>query len=135
LAIDLTVPDWVHEKIMLWVELLNMQEWTITVALDLVPNEDRDCAGLATSQPDINLGQLTLRADIEDTKEWEITIVHELLHVKHSRIDSYFEIVVAPNLNGVAPWFAWETYKRLYEPFVHSMAVSLIEIRQAQARG
>ncbi len=126
MAIDLTVPGWVNDKVAKWADRLSMQEWTIGVQIAVVLDDNPDCRGLAEGQPDINYGCITLRADIEDTRDWEVTIVHELLHIKHTRIDNYIDEIVIPNLNGVSMGFAWQCYKKVMEPFIHGMAESLV---------
>lgn len=125
----LAVPEWLNHKIAQWIDLLSMREWEIAVGLALAPGGDPDCLGRAEQYPDINFGRLTFRADIENTPEWEKTIVHELLHIKHSRIDHFIENVVFTSMDG-ASLVCSLTYRQMIEPYIHSMADCLVEMRK-----
>lgn len=125
----LTVPEWLNHKVALWIDLLSMREWEIAVGLSMAPGNDPDCLGRAEQFPNLNFGRLTFRADIEETAEWEKTIVHELLHIKHSRIDHFIENVMIPGM-GDASLVCSLTYRQLIEPFIHSMADCLVEMRK-----
>ncbi len=132
MAIDLTVPAWLNEKTAQWLDRLSMREWNVGIQIAVVLDDNPECRGFAIEQPDINFGLITLRADIEDTRDWEVTLVHELLHIKHSRIDNYIDEVVAPNLNGVSMGFAWQCYKKVMEPFIQSMAEVLVDMHRGE---
>lgn len=126
----LSIPEWLNHKVAMWIDLLAMREWEIAVGVALAPGNDPDCLGRAEQSPDINFGRLIFRADIENTVEWEKTIVHELLHIKHSRVDHFVENAVIPGL-GSDGVICSITYKQVIEPFIHSMASSLVEMRNA----
>jgi hypothetical protein len=128
-AVDLTVPGWLTEKTAKWIDRLSMREWNVAIGLALAPGNDPDCRALTEQYADINFGRITFRADAEDTNEWEIYLVHELLHIKHSRTDDVVERVIRPHLDGVASEMADSAYRRAVEPFIHSLAVSLVELR------
>lgn len=106
-----------------------MTEWNVSLRLALVVDGNEDCRGLCEQHPDINLGRITIRADVEDTQEWEITLVHELLHVKHSRIDDVVDRVLEPQLNA-STVMVQTTYRLAMEPFIDSMAHVLVEMYQ-----
>lgn len=125
----LSVPEWLNHKVALWIDLLSMREWEIAVGLALAPGGDPDCLGRAEQFPNLNFGRLTFRVDIENTLEWEKTIVHELLHIKHSRIDHFIENVVISGA-GDASVVCSLTYRQMIEPFIHSMADCLVEMRK-----
>jgi hypothetical protein len=84
-AVDLTVPDWVGTYIRAWCDRLCLKDWRIKVSIELCVNDDPDCHAVCVQQPDINQADITFRADIEDVKEWRKTVIHELIHVSHSR--------------------------------------------------
>lgn len=133
MAIDLTVPEWLNTKSAQWLDRLSMREWNIGMQLAMAPGDNPDCRGQVEQQPDISFGLITLRADVEDTRDWEVTLVHELLHIKHSRIDNYFDEVVAPNLTDVSMVFAWQCYKKVMEPFIHSMAEAMVDMHRGSS--
>lgn len=128
MAIDLTVPEWLQIKCSAWIDRLRMHEWDVAIGLALVVREDPDTRACAEQHPDINFGRITFRADAEDTQEWEATLVHELLHIKHSRIDSYIDRIVLPNMQGVEMGFGYLVYKSHLEPFTESLAQALVKI-------
>lgn len=128
MPISLVVPGWLNEKTSQWIDRLSMREWSVEMQLAMAPGDNPECRGLTEEYPDLNMGRITMRADVEDARDWEVTLVHELLHIKHSRIDNYFDEIVAPNLNGVSTVFAWQCYKKVMEPFIHSMAEVLVDM-------
>jgi hypothetical protein len=132
MALDLTVPGWLERKLQTWVDRLQMHEWEVRLRLDLTIDNNEDCRGQAEHYPGINLGRIVLRADVEDSEEWEITLVHELLHIKHSRIDAVVDHAFIASLAGsqsaVTTAMAETVYRQAYEPFIDSMAKVLVKL-------
>lgn len=122
--IDLTVPAWLTDKVSLWKERLRLGEWDIVIGIAFAPNSDPDCLGLTEQFPNLNLARITFRADIEDNEDWDNTIVHELLHVKHSRVDHFLEGVIFPSLENVMATIA---YRQHIESYTHSLAKVLVD--------
>lgn len=127
----LTVPEWLNHKVAQWIDILSMREWEIAVGLALAPGNDPDCLGRAEQYPSLNFGRITFRVDIENNPEWEKTIVHELLHVKHCRIDHFVEEVMIPGMDGASVACSL-TYRQFIEPFIYSMADSLVELNRGK---
>jgi len=92
--------------------------WTIKVALELCVNDNPVCRGLCDQYPDINAARLTFRADIEDTSEWRHVVIHELIHMAHSRIDHAVERAILPELPQAVQQLAREMYHQYVESFV-----------------
>ena len=128
MAIDLTVPDWLQAKCSLWIERLAMSEWEVALGLALAPNDDADLEGFCEHYPDLNLGRIVLRADAVDDQRWETVLVHELLHIKHGRIDSEVMRGIAPHVVGVPYEMIDGMYKRAVEPFINSLAKELVKL-------
>jgi hypothetical protein len=131
MAADLNPPTWLKHKLDTWMVRLQMHEWEIRLGLDLVVNDDAGCKGLTEQWPLVNMGRITLRVDVEDDEEWEIVLVHELLHIKHSRVDHVLEQTLFPELAGIPATMAHSAYRQAYEPFIHSMAVALVKMSKA----
>jgi hypothetical protein len=127
-AIDLTVPEWLKIKVAFWIDTLGMGEWEVAIGLALAPNSDPDCMGMTEQHANLNFGRITFRIDIVDNAEWEQIIVHELLHIKHSRIDHYIEDVMIPLMDGSL--VCSMTYRQMIEPYIHSMAACLVRMKQ-----
>ncbi len=129
--VDLTVPEWLTTKCSLWIERLQMGEWDIQIKLALVLNDDPNCKGTAEAFPDISLGRIELRADIADDEEGEITLVHELLHIKHARIDDVINRVFEPQLNASTA-LVQMVYRVAMEPYIDSMAKALVRLAKGE---
>ncbi len=126
MAIDLEVPQWLADKCNAWVARLSMEEWTIGIVMALAPNDDPDVRALAEQYPDLNYGRITVRADIEDNEEWEVSLIHGLLHIKHSRIDYVVQKVMRPYLGDTAEGMADIMYRGVVESYTQSMAWTLL---------
>lgn len=126
MAVDLTVPQWLADKCNEWVARLSMEEWTIGMVMAMAPNGDPDTRGLAEQYADLNYGRITMRVDAEDNEEWDATLVHELLHIKHTRIDDVVQKVMRPQLGNPAGDMADIMYRGVVEPYTQSMAWSLV---------
>jgi hypothetical protein len=127
--VDLTVPDYAVEWVRYWQDKLGMWEWMIKLRLELILDNNEMCRGLTENHTHINLGRIGLRADLEDTAEWEVTLLHELLHVKHSRIDAMVYEVLGPQL-GLADGMLQALYNQALEPYIESMANCLVGMRR-----
>jgi hypothetical protein len=131
MSIDLTAPPWLLSKCSLWIERLQMGEWDVQIKLALVLNEDPECRGTAEAYPDISLGRIELRADIEDNAEGETTLVHELLHIKHGRIDDVINRVLEPQINVPTPMVK-SVYRLALEPFIDSLSKALVKLAKEE---
>lgn len=128
MAIDLSVPVWLNMKCAMWIDRLSMREWEVAIGLSLAPDGNADLEGLAEHYPDLNFGRITFRVDIENDERWETVLVHELLHIKHSRIDSEVMRGIAPHVGGVPHEMIDGMYRRTVEPFINSLAKTLVEV-------
>jgi len=133
MGIDLTVPEWLQSKVGQWKDALHMAEWEVAIGLALTPNGNADCLALADQFPDLNFGRIVFRADIENNRFGEETIVHELLHIKHSRIDHFIEGVMIPNIDD-GSLICSMTYRQLIEPYINSMAKALVDMKVKNAQ-
>ena len=119
----LSVPEWVRDYVQEWRDVLLLHEWRIHIALALCVYHDPDCRGLTETCPDVNEATITFRADIEETDDWKRTIIHELLHVRHARIDHYIQSALLPGLPDGR--LAMVVYHQYNESFIAGMANSL----------
>lgn len=125
MSVDLTVPPWLTQYIRAWLDRLHLNDWTIKVSLELSVNDDPACHALTQQYPDINTATITFRADVADEKDWRITVIHELIHVAHSRIDHAVERAVVPELSQPAQQLAREIYHQHVESYVAFLASTL----------
>lgn len=125
MPVDLTVPPWLLERCQFWAAQLGLQDWEIEITLSTAPDGDIGNLGLAETSPDRSFATITLRADVEESPRWEIYLVHELLHVKHSAIDAVVQTVISPP-TGEGKAMADAAYRRVVEPYIHSMARALV---------
>lgn len=116
------VPGWVEPFLETWQGVLNIKDWRIATRVQLVIDNDPDVMSMCYAQPDINHASLYIRADIEQTADWETALIHELLHVAHGRVDGFFDDILLPTLPEGAQELARKTYSHLYESYTESMA-------------
>lgn len=130
---NLAPPQWLLEKCEYWAGVLNLDGWRITVALTLVVDDDPELAGCAEWMAGNLWGRVTLRVDcVHDWSEtWEKTLVHELLHIKHGRLDDFVRKAVFPQV-AAPDEFLKEVYSGELEPFIEGVAASFIEMNKAK---
>jgi hypothetical protein len=131
MSIDLAVPSWLNQYIRAWLERLHLNDWTIKIALELCVNDDPSTRGLCEQFPNTNTARLTFRADIEDTPEWRQVVIHELIHVAHSRIDHAVERAILPELPQAVQQLARELYHQHVESFVDYLDSTLYRATEA----
>jgi len=126
MALDLSVPDWLNDFVAEWARRLSLSDWKLTARLSLCPGDIPDCDGFTDQKPDTNAATLTFCATIEDTEYWRVVVIHELMHVAHSRIDHVFQCAIRPELPGEVQTMADTAYRQYVESYVHRMAKSLV---------
>lgn len=125
MSVDLTVPEWVENYIKAWSERLGINYKYLHISLAMAVQDDTDVRACAQVQPDINTASLIFRADIENTPEWRRTIIHELLHVVHGRLDHFTENALIPQVAESSQNFAIVAYRQYMESFIDGMADTL----------
>lgn len=111
--------EWIRERVVYWREKLFLEHWTITVRDALCVERDPDCVASARVYSAYNNAILTFRGDAspDGEKDWEETIIHEMLHVAHGRIDAVIQDVIIPQLPTQSQDIA--------ESFVTSLALTI----------
>lgn len=127
MSLDLSIPDWLSQYALAWKDRLYLNAWEVTLRIALCVHDDPDTRALTEQWPDLNEARLTFRADIEDVKAWRITIIHELIHVAHSRIDRAVECAILPELAIAAHDLAQNVYHQHVESYVAFLARTLYE--------
>jgi hypothetical protein len=118
-------PEWACDYIREWRGRLFLQQWEIRCDLARVVNGDEDVRGKCQQYPDRNLAVLTFRDDLADTAEWRNTIIHELLHVLHARIDHYTESAIIPEVAEASQQLASVGYRQHLESFIDMLTRTL----------
>ncbi|MCB0156446.1 MAG: hypothetical protein KDF65_16735 [Anaerolineae bacterium] len=125
-----STPVWVMELVKRWRDLLLLHEWEINIKLAAIPCSDgagyvRGCVNV---YPDIMRADIQLNEDIaqaendEERGQWEVTIIHELLHVRMGRLSDFVERDLLPELSPSASNVASGTLRRELEPLVETLA-------------
>lgn len=114
--------------------MLGIADQRVTLSLVRNPSEDPNAAGCCVQRPEHNACVIELPDNIEDTPEAHKTIIHELLHVCHSRIDHFYDEGVMRLLKGKARKLAEEAMKQHYESYINSMATALYEFDQKRQK-
>ena len=119
--------DWIEQAVDFYsTHCLGLTEWNISICIEYAIDDDAGILGMCTQQPSTNYAQVSFRGDIADTEHWHTTIIHELLHIKHSRIDDYLREVAFDALPPKMSNIVNKTYVNVvYEPFIHDMAYYL----------
>lgn len=128
-------PAWLQAKCDEWQERLMMQHCRIELVVGLfATSADPDAKAATEHQSRTEWGRITVKNDIQDDEDGEVTIVHELLHIKHSQIDDLVFMVFGPGVSAsghmVEAAFA-DAYHLIMEPFIESMARVLVKMHRA----
>jgi hypothetical protein len=107
---------------------LDLYNWTIKYSLAHCVNGEEHTTGLCSQYPDINTAELTFRADISDTPDWRKTIIHELLHVAHGRVDPVVEEAIIGQLDPAKQDMARIIYHQQVESYICALARSLYQM-------
>ena len=129
------VPAWLNELIARWADRLGLTHWRILVEMTLAPGGHVDAEALCEQFAQLNQCKLWVRVDAEDNEHWRTNIIHELLHVAHTRIDSTVENVLVADMDENAREMAFEAYRQAYEPYIHRMAVALYVLTECMDYG
>ena len=128
------VPDWLNDYAALWIERLHLTGWKINLKIEHCINDDVCIEALTTQRPQLNEATISFRSDVEDTENWRITVIHELLHVLHARIDRFLEFAVFPEmLSDEGRRIVREGYSQHYESFTHGLAVVLYRMWEVKS--
>jgi hypothetical protein len=124
MAMDLTVPAWLRDYVDLWADRLGLYpEWQpVEIKLARVVFGNEHTYAVSSRIVKLNKATITFSCDVDDTQEWRITVVHELLHVKHARIDAYIRECITPPSCGGAEKFADAGYDQHMESYIESMS-------------
>ena len=119
-------PEWLSEYLRKWRDRLELFEWEVKPSIDVCPDEkDFRVEARCQQMPNLNTCNLRFRSDIENDKKWRINIIHEMLHIKHARIDCYLEEVVFPETGNYTHASIQKGYGQHYESYIHGMACAL----------
>ncbi|BDI27997.1 hypothetical protein CCAX7_000480 [Capsulimonas corticalis] len=134
MAMDLTVPQWLRDYVDLWADRLGLYpEWQpIGIKLARVVYGEELTFAVSARIAKLNKATITFSCDVEDTAEWRITVVHELLHVKHTRIDAYIRECITPQLAPGAEKVADAGYDQQMESYIESFAHILYDMWAAK---
>src|SRR5574340_502165 len=102
MAVDLPVPDWVEQYVRCWLDRLDLNHWKLHLLLEQTVNDDPSTRAAVQIWLTRAMAEVKFRADIEDTADWQRTIIHEILHIKHEPIDQLIRESIVPELEGPA---------------------------------
>lgn len=125
MSVDLSVPVWVEDYVKAWADRLMITHWRIRIELAMVVNGDEDNRASCFAQSNINTASLMFRADIEDTESWRKTVIHEMLHIRHARIDAYVRDALVPQIAEAAQPLGAQAYVQHMESYINGMTDTL----------
>jgi len=124
-AADFNVPEWVKSYILCWADRLHLEEWEIVARLELCVNDDPSVRAAISVTNNIHHASIVFRADIEDTPEWQRTVIHEMLHIKHEPICQMVREVILLELERPTRRLADDAYRNVMEQFIDSQTMLL----------
>ena len=126
-------PAWLVSLLKRWQTILGLNDWHIGLGLGLCPMNDPRALASVDTDPQANAAKITIRADIEDSREWRRYALHELLHVAHCRIDDCVEEAIIKSLPHDARMLARRVYNQHLEAFIEQMAAGLVRFERADS--
>lgn len=128
------VPEWASRYIRTWWERLLLHEWAIHVRLSPHPDEDGSGGTKAVVAlfPDIRRANLEIRDDItaDPDEEWQLTIIHELLHIRLGQMTNHVQETLLAELPPAARESHDRVFRSLVEPAVDLLAHTLRELEK-----
>lgn len=121
-------PIWLRDYFRLIAKRLNITpEWSLKCEVAHVIGGDVYCEGLCLTYPKVNQAIITVRSDLAErpTPGGKMVVIHELLHVKTARVNTFLEGVVFPETGTYNSGPLSKTHTQLNESFIESMAVAL----------
>jgi len=120
------VPEWARLYMMRWVKVLTLNEWHITAFLRAA---DLDAPmGLANINHNTQRAQISLRHDIPDSgdaadlEEWQVTIIHELLHVRFDSLVKCVTVDILEQFGIQARQVAYDSFDGHVEQLIERLA-------------
>jgi len=127
---DSNVPKWAMDYINEWRDILYLYEWRLRV--NLTPHPDEDASGCTKASvrvwPGPIIAEIEIRDDIpesptpDELKEWQITLIHELLHIRLGRITDMVDNHLITELVPAARDMMGKVFEREVEPIIEIMA-------------
>lgn len=129
------VPDWIKEYLLEWIEKLILNEWHISAYVNGY-NEDEDSYAQVAITRATQRASIRYRGDLpeerpEDATEWELTTIHELLHVRFANLAYCAIDDIMIRLSNEAYAVAYSSFDTHLEQLIELMA----NILHNQAKG
>lgn len=128
----LDTPLWLTQYVEKWQQKFFLQEWRIKAKLALAPNNDVNALAVCETVSNIHSATLTFRADIEQNKDSEETIIHEVLHVRHALTDQVIWSMLTSILPESDRQLIYISYSNEMERFIDGMSKILWAMDQPQ---
>mgnify|MGYP001013411976 CR=1 FL=1 len=121
------VPEWLRDDLLKWIEKLILNEWHISAYVDGGSGEDGQPIAEVFITRATQRAIIKYRGDLpeerpEDATEWELTTVHELLHVRFSNMANCAIDDIMIRLGGEAYAVAYSAFDNQIEQLIEIMA-------------
>jgi len=125
------LPEWAINCIDYWKQILMLGEWTLRTKVVPRPDNDEQARACVAVHTDTLIADIEIRDDLSQDydHEWELTIIHELLHVRLGRITDFVQRDLIPELASAAQSLAYKSLTREVEPTVELLAAVLLKLR------
>jgi hypothetical protein len=131
----MTAPDWLQRRVSHWCGVLGLSEWKIEVEVVKPDGKDDTACATADLHPRRNYARINIRQSyVKRGRELDRTIIHELLHVCHSRVDDIVENAMCKLLGEPAGIVAFASYRMTQEPMIDHLSYVIEELHHARPR-
>lgn len=124
------VPAWLRNQVYNWKDKLGLWTWRIALKMVTSPYGMANAGGAVQLHGNTNEATIEFRVGIKDNENGQETIVHEMLHVTHCRIDDVVEDVIIDALPEGCRQMARDAYAGVVEPYIQHMAVRVLYIER-----
>ncbi len=125
-------PEWVMEIVEDWCERLFLHIWSIAVGMVEV---DERLGEVAITPHSLHARIHLNPCDLDNKERLEMTIIHELLHIVHGRVDHFVEGRMLAHFSESLRKENLSTYRDNMEPFIETMARVLYMSKCKEADG
>jgi hypothetical protein len=130
------LPSWARDYMLKWIERLILNEWHISAYVNGGLDEDQDDHAAVIISRATQRAVIRYRGDIPEERpneaaEWEITTIHELLHLRLGNLAYTVIDDILPLLGGQAYQVAYAAFNNNLEQTIELLAQVLHRMDQS----
>lgn len=126
----------IGELVRIWAARLGLSEWRIAVSFD--DGEDEDCYAETKPSAHYEIAEIVFHrarmAKLENKRQIEETVVHELLHCSHRDVESIVDLLDG-QLHRDVETVVTESFRHHVETFIDRTARQLVGLAPLEGDG